>query len=125
MVWDNWGPSSNMVDKMNWYGWSGDYPSVDNIGMTASIADLAFSTDAVADDSMPLVIGGTMTLPHTVYLNYKPVGTATDVGFTGSLESITVVGANSAPAVPEPLTVLATLTGLCGLGGYIRKRRLA
>ena len=67
--------------------------------------------------------------------NWQPIG----VGFAGTAKSVVFVGATvgigfdnitlgaSQPvgAVPEPITMVLTLAGVAGLGGYLRRRTAA
>lgn len=62
------------------------------------------------------------------YLMSVQLGTGGWENHTGSGENNEVTGEalwGIATAVPEPLTMLAVFAGLAGLGGYIRRRRLA
>ncbi len=86
--------------------------SADDMPVDGSIGDL---------DVWHTFSGGTYTSEYAFYLTDLEAFAQLDTAASGFAE---IAGASVA-VIPEPLTMLAVFTGIAGLAGYIRRRKLA
>jgi len=135
-VGDVLGSSTSLV--YNWDTFGSTYPSFFGQGSNSPAADADYGNPTVPgwlyDVVYEFKIAGSVFNGHTIdissdsFLTIPEVHASPNKQGDNSLTDFTVLPPpEEAPdvVVPEPLTVIGVLAGLCGMGGYIRKRRIA
>jgi len=130
------GSSTSLV--YNWDTFGSTYPSFFGQGSNSPAADADYGNPTVPgwlyDVVYEFKIAGSVFNGHTIdissdsFLTIPEVHASPNKQGDNSLTDFTVLPPpEEAPdvVVPEPLTVIGVLAGLCGMGGYIRKRRIA